>query len=325
MKRLLLATAIVIANIAQAITIQEMRKIPKAELHLHLGGSYPLSYLKTIATPHDYTALVKGIDRFVSGVDYHQGFFIFGLMSKIVNTLEYVEEGTYQLCKALKEDGVTYAEIRTSLKDMGGGYGAYLKAVLHGIKRARSDTFTGKLLLSVKRTSTPAFAQATIDLALRYTQKGVIGIDLSDNATIGDIKTILPILEEGKQQGLPFVVHMGESAKETDQMLVLTRLEPVRIGHGVHLKPEALDWIKAHNIPLEVCLSSSVCTQMVDSCAAHPGLVLHQKGHPIVLCSDDPLIFRTSLSDEYLQYAHATGDERGAVYQLARASFNYRL
>jgi adenosine deaminase len=308
-----------------AIEIDEVRKLPKAELHLHLGGSYPLSYLKKIASHEEYEALEKGIQQFVDGVEYEQCFFVFGLISKIINTYQRVQEGTYYLCKQLQADGVTYVEIRTGLRDLGSGYEDYLSAVRAGIKKASHDTFQAKILLSVKRTSSRAHAQQTIDLALKYKDHGVIGIDISDNAAQGDITTILPILIEAKKQGLSFVIHMGESPLEKDQMLLLETLQPVRIGHGVYLKPEALAWMKAHKIPLEVCLSSGVCAKMIAQRTAHPGLQRYKEGHPIVICSDDPLICKTTLSQEYVDFAQVANCSFDELRTLIRDSFLHKV
>jgi len=38
-----------------------------------------------------------------------------------MNTEERLEKGTEALCRALDEDGVVYAEIRTGLKNFGNG------------------------------------------------------------------------------------------------------------------------------------------------------------------------------------------------------------
>lgn len=304
---------------------QAVQKLPKVELHLHLGGSYPLSYLQTIATPEQYTALERGIARFVDGVEYAQAFFVFELISNIVNTNQKIQDGTYALCNALKDDGVVYAEIRTGLKDLGSGCEDYLQAVLAGIKQAQSDTFTAKLLLSVKRTSRIEYVQATIALACKYKDRGVVGIDISDNSLAGDITPLIPLLQEAKHNGLAIVAHIGESAHEKDQMLILEALQPDRIGHGVHLSPEARAYMVERTIPLEMCLSSSVCAQMVDAYAQHPGLQLYQEGHPVVICTDDPLIFRTTLTHEYALFAQQMHLSLAQVEEAIHKSHRYRI
>ncbi|MBS0619984.1 MAG: hypothetical protein JSS61_00800, partial [Verrucomicrobia bacterium] len=299
--------------------------LPKAELHLHLGGSYPKEYLRSIASDEQMEALEKGLEQMAQGVDYRASFPFFSLITRLVDTEEKVKKGTQALCLALKEDNVRYVEIRTGLKNLGRGFEAYLVAVLEGLEAEREAAFDAKLILSLQRSSSPESAQETVDLALKYRHLGVVGIDISGDALIGRVETILPILVNAKQAGLPFVIHMGESPDETDQMLLLTALEPARIGHGVYLEPEARKWMLAHQTPLEVCLTSSVLTQMISSHEEHFGNELYQLGHPIVLCSDDPLLFSTHLSQEFSLAKKHMGLSVEEIENLSRKAFEYRL
>lgn len=286
-----------IGNVVES-HFNQFQAMPKVELHLHLGGSYPLDYLLTIATETQKAALVKNLDLISNGVDYHDGFRVFPLISQIVNTDEKVEKGTEALCRFLEEDGIVYAEIRTGLKNLGSGLEGYLQSVLKGIQTGTSDRFRARLLLSLQRSSSLSQAQATVDLALKYQDQGVVGIDLSGDSTFGQVETILPELKRAKEAGLFLTVHLGESAEEQGQLQILQELQPHRIGHGVFLTAEALKWILKNDIPIEVCPTSSVLVKMIERYEQHPALQYQAQGHPIVICTDDPLIFQNSLSSE---------------------------
>ena len=271
-------------------------KMPKVELHLHLGGSYPIDYLYSIAEPQQKEALAKELERIAKRVPYHECFGIFSLIARIVDSEEKVERGVESLCRALEEDGVVYAEIRTGLKDFGAGQEAYLQAVIRGMQKG---TLPVRLLLSLQRSSSAEYAAKTVDLALKYRDQGVAGIDLSGDSTIGEAQAILPEMIRAKNAGLSLALHMGESPKERGQRELLEALRPDRIGHGVYLEPGALAWIVENKTPIEVCLTSSLLVKMVDRIDVHPGLALGLQGHPIAICTDDPTIFQTSLSQEW--------------------------
>jgi adenosine deaminase len=144
-----------------------------------------------------------------------------------------------EICQDLIDDNVTYAEFRTGLKDLGSGLKGHLKAILRGIQKGTAATpLKVGLILSLRRDTNPALANQTINLALEYRDKGVVGIDLSGDSTVGDVK-----LKAG----------------------------------------------------------------MINEPANHPALKLLLSGHPVSICTDDPLIFNTSLSEEYAKVALLTG------------------
>lgn len=290
-----------------------MQSVKKSELHLHLGGSYPMSYLETIADAADITKLKSFLDLMElksAATDYHACFSAFTIVNKIINSYKKVEDGAEALCKWLVEDNVSYVEIRTSIKDFGTGYEHYLQAVLRGVERGCQDTYLkAALILSLKRSCTQEVAQETLRLIKMYSRNGtssefgtvkVVGLDISDNSTVGDSCHVFDILPALKEMDIPVTLHIGECEEESasQQMEELERYQPKRIGHGVHLCEAARRWVLERRIPIEMCLSSSVLAQMTAEVHHHPSIDLLRDGYPVAICTDDPLIFRTSVSAE---------------------------
>jgi adenosine deaminase len=307
---------------------EQMKNINKSEQHLHIGGSWPLSFLKEVATPEEYAALTGMIDQIQEGLDYHAAFQVFVLIGKIMNTEERIENGVAALCADLIRDQVTYAEFRTGLKNLGNGFEGYLESVLRGIEKGTAGTHLKVgLILSLRRDTTPKDAYKTIDLANAYAQKGVVGIDVSGDSTVGDVKNILPPLIYAKNLGLPITLHIGESKKESAelQMMELQTLQPQRIGHGVHLCIEAVEWIKSNQVLVEMCLTSALKTGMISEMSEHPALKLLLEGHPVSICTDDPLIFNTTLSQEYAYVGLITGLSPEAIEALQKETEKYHF
>lgn len=308
-------------NQYETIVVQ-MRNIPKSELHLHLGGAWPIEYLRTISDPQDCENLCLMIDQLQEGkLDYHSAFKVFGLIGKIVNTDEKVENGVVALCHDLISDNVVYAELRTGLKDLGSGLEGHLKSVLKGMKRGTSETaITAGLILSVRRDTDALTAEKTIELALKYRDQGIIGIDISGDSTIGDGKALFAALAKAKAHRFPITLHIGESPEEQgeQQMLELTTIQPERIGHAVHLCEEAKKWVQDNNILVELCLTSALKTGMIKEASEHPALNLLLEGHPVAICTDDPLIFKTTLSEEYALVSMLTGLTAAALQNCGK-------
>lgn len=288
----------------------EVARMEKSELHLHIGGSWPLPFLKSIACAEEMSALECVLDKLQEGVDYHEAFKVFFLIAKIVNTDEKVEQGVKALCEELYADGVVYAELRTGLKDLGSGCEGYLQAVLRGVARGTAGTcMEAPVILSLRRDTSEKIADETVDLAIKYGKRGVVGLDLSGDSTVGDGQGIMGALSRAKEAGIPITLHIGESKKESGsrQLMELMLLEPRRIGHGVHLSKEALEWIVERRIPIEMCLTSALLTGMVGNPGDHPALGLMRDGYPVCIATDDPLLFKTTLTKEIALAASLLG------------------
>lgn len=301
------------------------KELSKAELHLHLGGAYPKSYLFSLATDEQRETLDNALSSVANRIAYNDVFTVFEIVRQLVDTETKVQKGVEALCKELKEDNVAYVEIRTGLKNLGHGPEAYLQAVLAGIEEEKSQHFTAKVLLSLQRNSSLQSTRKTIDLAIKYQGRGVAGIDLSGDSTIGDVQSIRQELLRAKDAGIAFIVHMGEDPREEDQLLLLELLQPKRIGHGVHLVPEAKEWVLQKKIPLEVCLTSSVLVQMVQDLHEHPGIDMLRQGHPVIFCTDDPLLFSVTLSDELWRAHHFGGLSLDEIREANKRAFDCAL
>ncbi len=317
------------AVIATDEIYRTLQQQPKAELHTHAGGAFPPPFLFRIASETQKQKLTQFVERlkkgeqYAEGMQYEEVFAVFPLISSIVNTNQKIEEGTFCICEELKADGVSIAEIRSGLKKLEGeDEEVYLQALLQGISRATSAHFKGAIILSVQRDSTPEFVQKTVELAIQYKDRGVVGIDISGDSTKGTIQAHLPMLKCARKAGLFITAHIGESFKETDQMLILQELEPHRVGHAVCLSTEATQWIKKHKIPVEVCPTSAKLTRMHEIHVIHPWILEHRdNNHPIVICTDDPTVFGVSLTDEY--YGLRDFLRIDQIQEIANSSFKH--
>jgi aminodeoxyfutalosine deaminase len=97
-----------------------------------------------------------------------------------------------------------------------------------------------------------------------------------------------------------------------------------RIGHGISAAQDAklMAYLREQGIPLEVCVSSNLCTGVATR-ETHPVRRLYDAGVPIVLNSDDPAMFATTLSGEYALARDWYGFSEAELAGLAQASFQH--
>lgn len=137
----------------------------------------------------------------------------------------------------------------------------------------------------------------------------------------------MSIIEEVRALHIPVALHIGECREETEeqQMRELTLIQPSRIGHGVFLCEAAKQYIFERQLPVEMCLSSAVRAHMVEKAQQHPAVAMLKEGHPVIVCTDDPLIFRTTHTQESELARSVLGYSLEQMGELHERSLQYKF
>jgi adenosine deaminase len=119
---------------------------------------------------------------------------------------------------------------------------------------------------------------------------------------------------------LGLTVHAGESGGPANVVAALDTLGADRIGHGIASveDPALVERLVRERVPLEVCPTSNVRLGLADDLDAHPIVELLQAGVRVVVGSDDPPFFRTTLTDELAHVVRLAGLTRRDLAGLQR-------
>jgi aminodeoxyfutalosine deaminase len=127
-------------------------------------------------------------------------------------------------------------------------------------------------------------------------------------------------------------MHAGEVGGPEKIREAIELLGAERIGHGIAAirDPTLMDLLVDRRIPLEVCPQSNIRTGALSTLldrkdAAmehHPLPALFRHGIPVVLSTDDPAMFHTTLLDEYA-HAHRLGLSESDLLRLTQMSFEH--
>ncbi|GKU16101.1 unnamed protein product [Fusarium langsethiae] len=310
-------------------------ELPKIELHAHLTGSISRQALHEIWLRKKETGNANLGDPLVimpeGKHDYNLQTFFPLFSSYIYNLITDEESVRYTTKSVLTDflnDGVCYLELRTTPRSTPQlSAEQYIATLVDTISLFESENtqLHTRLILSIDRRHTPQQAASTLELALKYRNQGVVGLDLCGDPTArpnGDIGAFTPVFREAKSEGLGITVHFAEAEASGSKKELSTLLswEPGRLGHVIWEDEETKKEIARRGLCLELCLSCNVRAGMVLGGfeGHHFGHWREVEGPKISLSTDDVGVFGSPLSNEYKLVAQHFGLDRQAICELAR-------
>jgi len=337
-------------------TLELVRAMPKVGLHEHLDGSLRPATVLELAResryadlPHQDAAALGA--WFFAGANRKQlSLYLEGFRHTIavMQTEEALERVAYECLEDAALDGVVYQELRFAphFHTRGGlGLDAVMLAVLRGLRRASADHAVGYgLIVCALRNEDPELSVKLVELALAYREQGCVGFDLAGEEAGHPAKEHLRAFQLAKRMNFSITIHAGESFGPESIWQALQYCGAHRIGHGTRLVEDLVmyeghvvkvgplaQYVLDHRIPLEMCLSSNVHTGAAADLASHPFPVFHGLGFRLTLNTDNRLMSRTTLSQEYHGAAEAFGLDFDDLETLAIngmksafAHFDYR-
>ncbi len=296
------------------------RDWPKAELHLHLEGSIepqtlrelnPATTLEEARAHYRYEDFPAFIRSYLWAIGHLNGSADYALVLR-------------RLLERLEREGVRYTEITLSAGVIlwrGQEFAPVYDAL--EAEAARSPVTVRWVLDSVRQWGV-AEARKVVKLAAERVGHGVVAFGIGGDEQRGPVELFGEVFREAKAAGLHLTIHAGETVG-AESVWGAVKLGAERIGHGIRAvdDPELLVWLREHDVPLEICVSSNVATGAVPRLEEHPIRRIFEAGVPIVLGSDDPAMFHTTLEHEYELAAAQFGFSEEELRQIAANGFQY--
>ncbi len=287
--------------------------MPKVELHLHLEGSLSPATVGLLAQRHqsDPTEIwPNGLPEKFSfdGFPDFARQFNFGLRQ--IKTGDDLETTVLALAAQLASDNVRYAEVTTTVfTHLHSGMPAadYGQALSRGRSRAMAEHGVDlSWVIDIPRDLEMPDSTVTIDfLASANVPAGVIGIGLGGYEVGFPPEPYAEHFARAKALGLRSLPHAGETEGPASITGALDVLGAERIGHGVRCleDPALVTRLSEDGVMLEVCPTSNLLLQVVESLEAHPLRALIDADVRVCLNTDDPGMFATDINNE-LMIAH---------------------
>lgn len=289
--------------------IEFIRRLPKAELHLHLEGTVTPETLVELSQWHDSTPLSLDEARAVYQYTDFTGFLMaFKTVTKHLRTAGDYELITYRMLQRLAAQGVVHAEVYVAVGVVYYWGRTEFEPLFEGMERARRQAeadfgITAYWIFdAVRHFGVEAAARVFRKAAeMRKDYPSIIGIGIGGDERQTGADVFRELYVEARTAGLRLTAHAGESVGP-ESIWAAINIGAERIGHGLTAieDPELMGVLAERQIPIEICITSNVRTGCCPPLTAHPVRSYFDAGLMITLNSDDPAMFGSDLEGEYV-------------------------
>ncbi|MGH9768524.1 MAG: adenosine deaminase [Blastocatellia bacterium] len=303
--------------------------MPKVELHVHLEGSIQPETLLLLAERNNVAlpyATVEGLRQWYKFTDFPHFVEIYLAISACIRTAEDIEFIAREFLRGQAAQRILHSEVTyTPYTHYSTNKLIPFEDQIAALSRARAWAaselgISVGWVLDIARNVRPLEHGLTVaDWAISGMEHGVVALGLGGIEAGNPPELFQDAFDRARAAHLPAVPHAGETTGPESIWGALRTLKARRIGHGIRCldDPELVAFLCERQIPLEVCPSSNVCLGVAPSLSDHPLPRLLAEGLYVTINSDDPPMFNTTLTDEYLRAAQLLGCGAEAIEQLA--------
>lgn len=314
-----------------ALSLDDLQRFPKAELHRHLDGAVPKPLVRRLALRDGLgefrtrtgTAVPvsdeAAFDRFYQICDassLEEMFARFDLVLAVMQTPENIEEVCYEVTLDVARKNIWYVEWTMAPAyhtRQGLAVREVVASALRGLARGRKDTgVLGKLILGIQREAVdkkkPEDARDPLGLeiartAIEFRDQGVVALGL-----VCDESSYPPELYEEafrltRETPLKRTIHAGEmgTARARNVRTAVEKLHAHGIGHGIPVgqDPELIALLQARGVRLEANPLSNLLAGFIASLEELRLDRLLGAGVLVSINSDDPVLFRKELAENF--------------------------
>jgi adenosine deaminase len=309
--------------------VEYIEKLPKAELHLHIEGTFEPELMFEIAKRNQIQLKFNSVEELRKAYQFNNLQDFLDIYYECAGVLRK-EKDFYDLTWAYLErahnDCVLHTEIFFDPQTHQAN-GVAFKTVIDGILDALRDGkekwgITSCLIMSFLRHLDESSALALLEEALPFREFiTAVGLDSSERGNPPEKFKQVFLL--ARQYGFLTVAHAGEEGSSENIRNSVELLKVARIDHGNSCLADDLlvELLRDRAIPLTLCPLSNLRLKVIERIEDHPLLQMLLKGLMVTINSDDPAYFGGYVNENYIAVARALKLNKEQIYIVARNSF----
>ena len=306
-----------------------IKKLPKAELHLHIEGTLEPEMMFALAERNQIQLPYANVEALSAAYNFENLQSFLDLYYQGCNVL-LKEQDFYDLTWAYLQrahaDNTKHVEIffdPQTHTDRGVPFEVVFNGIYQALLDAKSTLqISSELILCFLRHLSEEAALETLKQAEPYKDK-IIAVGLDSSEVGHPPEKFARVFAAAREQGYLTVAHAGEEGPPEYIWQAIQLLDIERIDHGVRCleDPELVSYLKDTQIPLTVCPLSNIKLRVFDTMRDHNLKQLLDEGLCVMINADDPAYFGGYLNQNYIETAEALSLTKEDLAQLARNSF----
>lgn len=302
-----------------------LKRLPKAELHLHIEGTLEPELMFTLANRNGVKLPYESIGAVRAAYEFDDLSSFLELYYSGMSVLKRAEDFhdlAMDYFRRAHAEGVVHVEMHFD-PQAHLARGVELESVMEGLGLARREAerefgMSTALIMAFLRDRPAEEAMRVLESAAPYWELlDAVGLD---SAEVGHPPSkFAEVFQRAKMLGIPRVAHAGEEGPPEYIREALDLLDVCRIDHGVRCleDPELVARLREEEIVLTVCPLSNVRLKVVERMEDHPLPELVEAGLRVTLNSDDPAYFGGGMLANFQACHDAFGWSRETFIQLA--------
>ena len=309
--------------------IKFIKKVPKAELHLHIEGTLEPEHMFELAKRNNISIPYKNIEEVKAAYNfknldsflniYYQG-------SKVLIHEKDFFDLTWAYVLKCKEDNIVHTEIFFDPQahvDRGVSFDTVINGISKALDKANLEFgLTSKIIMCFLRHLEEKSGFNVLNQALKHKDK-IVGVGLDSSELGNPPKKFEKLFQKAREEGFFTVAHAGEEGPPEYIWDSINLLKVKRIDHGIQcLKDNKLiEELKKKQIPLTVCPLSNVKLCVFDKLENHNLKDMLNLGLRAMVNSDDPAYFGGYLNKNLIEIQSALDLTNEEVKTLIINSF----
>ena len=289
--------------------IELIKKIPKAELHLHLEWTMEPEFMFELSERNKIEIPFKSIDEIRAAYNFYnlQSFLdIYYQGTNVLIKQQDFFDLTWAYMLKCEKENIVHAEIffdPQAHTNRGIEFGLVINGIYKALLKAKKELgISSKIIMCFLRHLDEEEAFKTLDQALTYKNK-IIGVGLDSSEEGNPPSKFERVFKQAMKEGFLTVAHAGEEGPAEYIWEALDLLKVKRIDHGVQcLKDKKLvQKLREEQIPLTVCPLSNVKLCVFEKLENHNLKKLLDKGLMVTVNSDDPAYFEGYINKNLIE------------------------